>query len=261
MSKSLREVFERREVLLALAQKDIRVRYKQSVMGTLWAFLMPLVIVSAGMVVRLLFSTASGTTLARADIASVTVRAVPWAFFAAAIRFATLSLVSNSTLITKIYLPREIFPLAAIMAQLLDFVIAGAAAVVIVLALGYRLSALVLWVPLLVLVLLVLTAGLGILLSAASLFFRDVKYLVEVLLTFAIFFTPVLYDADMFVRWKPVLMLNPLSSVLEGLSDVLVFHRTPPLGWLAYSAGLGLVLLVGSLLAFRKLEPLFAESV
>jgi ABC-type polysaccharide/polyol phosphate export permease len=98
-------------------------------------------------------------------------------------------------------------------------------------------------------------------LSAASLFFRDVKYIVEAVITFAVFFTPVFYDVAIFGRWADLLMLNPVAPILEGLSAVVVYHRPPPLGWIAYSTGAVVVVWLVSNSVFRKLEPYFAESI
>jgi ABC-type polysaccharide/polyol phosphate export permease len=117
-----------------------------------------------------------------------------------------------------------------------------------------------LWLPCLILILVVLTTGMGILLSAASLFFRDVKYLVEVLLTFGIFFTPVFYEASMFGRWAPILMLNPIAPLLEGITDVVVRHTSPPLAWVSYSALCAVGIFAGALAIFHALDPYFAES-
>ncbi len=107
----------------------------------------------------------------------------------------------------------------------------------------------------------VLAAGLAIFLSAAGLFFRDVKYLVEMLLTFAIFFTPVFFDAAMFGEWRSLVLLNPVAPILEGISAAVVGQDALPLVWLLYSTSVSLAILVGSMFFFAKLEPLFAESI
>jgi homopolymeric O-antigen transport system permease protein len=251
----------RRDLLLALAGREIRVKYKQSVMGMLWAVLMPTVIVCAGVALRAAFAKISGTHLDVADVASVGVRAVAWAFFVSSVRFSTNSLIANTTLVTKVYLPRELFPIASIVSQLADFGVAVLVLALLLAGLHIGVSAELAWVPVLLVILILFTTGLGILLSAASLFFRDVKYLVEVFLTFAIFFTPVFYDARMFGRWENVLMLNPVAPVLEGLSRTVVYHRSPDLSWLSYSACAAVLTTVVALWVFRRLEPYFAESV
>ena len=261
MSRSLAEVIARRDVLYMLTWREILVKYKQSIMGMLWAILMPTVIVGAGIVVRYGFAVVSGRSFTLGDVASVSVRAVPWAFFVSSIRFCSTSLISNNSLVTKIYLPREIFPIAAMLSQLIDFAVASAALVLLLIIARVGISVQLLWIPVLLAILILLTTGLGILLSAASLFFRDVKYLVEVFLTFAIFFTPVLYEASMLGRWQSVMMLNPVAPLMEGFADVVVRHAPPPLPWVGYSAAVSIVVLVAALWTFRRVEPYFAESV
>jgi lipopolysaccharide transport system permease protein len=260
MGRGLGELLAWRDLLYMMTWREIRIKYKQSIMGMLWAVLMPTVIVLAGVVVRFGFSLLSGQPLQTGDVASVTVRAVPWAFFVSSLRFATNSLIANSTLVTKIYLPRETFPLAAVLSQLMDFVIASGVLVIVLAVLRVGVSVQLLWVPVLVLILVVFTVGLSLLLSAGSLFFRDVKYLVEVILTFAIFFAPVFYDAEMFGRWATVLMLNPVAPLLEGFHNVIVLHVPPSLPWLGYSATMSLLILAAGLAVFQRLEPYFAES-
>lgn len=261
MPHTLRELLDHRDLLYMITWRDIKVKYKQSMMGLLWAIFMPLVIVGAGLIVRSAFAQVSGTPLALSDLTAVTVKAVPWAFFVSALRFGTNSLVANTHLVTKIYLPRLVFPLAAVGSQLLDFVVAGIVVSVFLLVVGVGLSVHLLWLPLLVGLLIVLAASLTILLSAASLFLRDVKYLVEVCLTFAIFFTPVFYDATLFGDWAPLLLLNPVSPLLEGLASTVIWHRAPSLPWLLYSGAVTAGLFMGALVLFKQLEPLFAESV
>ena len=261
MTGTLRELMQRRELLYILVWREIAVKYKQSVMGFLWAILMPGLIVLAGVVVKYAFASVSGTPLNGTDIANVSVKAVPWAFFAASLRFATASLIGNRELVTKVYLPREIFPVASVTAQFVDFCVASVllAGVLIIARVG--ISVQVLWVPVLVVLLALLCMGLGVFLSAASLFFRDVKYLVEAVITFAIFFTPVFYDTASVGRWGHLLMLNPVAPLLEGLSAVIVYHRAPPLAWLGYSAAVTLLIWFLSNAFFRKMEPYFAETI
>jgi len=261
MFLAIREVLDRRDLLYMITWREIKVKYKQTVMGTLWAVLMPLVIVGAGLVVRVAFANVSGTPLAWSDLTSVTVKAAPWAFFVSALRFGTNSLIANANLITKVYLPRIIFPLAAVLSQLVDFLIAGAVVSLFLVLVRAGVSVHLFWVPVLLAPLIALAVAFAIILSAASLFFRDVKYIVEVFLTFAIFFTPVFYDASLFGPWAPLLLLNPVSPLLEGLSAAVILHRSPSFLWLSYSLVITALLITIAVTTFRKLEPFFAESV
>jgi len=250
-----------RDLLYMMVWRDIRIKYKQSILGVLWAILMPAMIVLAGVAVKVVLSKVSGKPLAAQDLASVSVRAVPWAFFIASIRFGTNCLVGNANLVTKIYFPKVIFPLSAILSQFVDFLIACCVLAIILVFLGLPLSWGLLWLPVLIAMLVVLAAGLAIFLSAASLFFRDVKYLVEMFLTFAIFFTPVFFDAAMFGKWKNLLLLNPVAPILEGISAAVTGQGGLQVVWLLYSVLVSLAILSGSVLFFAKVEPLFAECI
>jgi homopolymeric O-antigen transport system permease protein len=261
MIQAVRELFDRRDLLYMLAWREIKLKYKQSVMGMLWAVLMPAVIVCAGLIVRYAFATLSGKPLAVSDLTSVAVKAAPWAFFVSALRFGTNSLTSNVSLVTKIYLPRLIFPLAAVFSQLFDFLVAAVVVGVFLAAMGTGVSVYLLWLPILVGLLIILASALAIIFSAASLFFRDVKFLVEVVLTFAIFFTPVFYESSLFGEWAPLLLANPVSPLLEGIATAVVLHRSPSLTWVFYSFAFASVLFSAALAIFKKIEPFFAESI
>lgn len=261
MRDALRELLRSRELLYMISWREIRIRYKQSVMGLLWAVLMPIIITAAGIMVRVIASRVSGRPITGADIGGIGVKALPWAFFVTALRFGTASLTGNSSLVTKIKFPRLVFPLSAVLTSLFDMAIAIPVLVFLLPFAGAEWSSTMLWVPVLLLLLVLFTAGLCILFSAANLFFRDIKYLVEVVLTFAIFFTPVLYDASLAGKWRWVLMLNPVAPVLEGLELAVVRGQQPDLVWLAYSLSVSVLLFWFGIVFFRRLEPRFAESI
>jgi ABC-type polysaccharide/polyol phosphate export permease len=249
------------DLLYMLTLRDIKVKYKQSVMGFLWAILMPLIITSAGVIVKVGLAKVSGRPVILTEIVGVAVKALPWAFFVASIRFSTNCLALNANLVTKIAFPRAVFPLSAVASQLFDLGVASVVLVVVLLFAPISITPAIAWVPLLLLILVVQVSGFGLLLSAANLFFRDVKYLVEVVLTFAIFFTPVFYDAAMFGKWGTLLLLNPVAPILEGLSACVAGGHAPDLGWTLYSAGWAALLLLVAPAVFQRLEPKFAESV
>lgn len=261
MKTELRELYKYRELLYMLAYRDIKVRYKQSVMGFLWAILMPILIVMAGVVVRYGYAIASGKHLATADIVSVAVKSLPWAFLVSSIKFGCNSLTNNQNLVTKIYFPKEIFPMAAVLASLFDFCVASGALVIFLVASRIGWSVYFLWVPLLLFLMVILAAGIAMVVSAASLFFRDVKFIVDVLLTFGIFFTPVFFDVGMFGSKGKWLLLNPIAPILEAFSATIARQHSPNLSWLWYSAGFGMAMLLSGYAFFKHLEPAFAESI
>ncbi len=147
------------------------------------------------------------------------------------------------------------------MSSFFDFMIAAGALLVFLAALRIHLSLSLLWVPVLVLTLIAMASGIGMVVAASSLFFRDVKYIVEVLLTFGIFFTPVFYDVRMFGDKGKWLLLNPVAPILEGLSACITRQQRPDLSWLAYSVSFAGVVLLGGYVLFKHLEPSFAESI
>jgi ABC-type polysaccharide/polyol phosphate export permease len=207
-----------RDLLYQLTLRDIRIRYKQAVMGFGWSIFMPIMIICSGALVRLAMARVSGSDLDVADVAGLAVKALPWAFFVGTIGFATASLTSNLQLVAKVYFPREVLPLSATFAQCFDTFIGLCALAVLLPFLGVRPSLALLWVPVLLALLVLVTAAMALFLSCANLFFRDVKYIVQVMLTFGIFFTPVFFEPAMLgPRGARLVMLNPLSPILEGL--------------------------------------------
>jgi lipopolysaccharide transport system permease protein len=257
----LRALRRHTDLLLMLTWRDIRIKYKQSAMGFLWAMLMPMLIVSAGLVVKLGLSRVSGKPVQLNQLATVTLKALPWAFFVSTIRFGTNSLTANVNLVTKVAFPRAVFPLAATLSALFDFAVASVVVLIVLIVAHVGVSVHLLWVPVLLALLVMQTAGLALLLAAANLFFRDIKYVVEIIMTFAIFFTPVFYEASLFGQWGKLLMLNPVAPILEGLNAAVVLHRAPSPEWTAYAAAWGVAMLVVGPVVFQRLEPRFAESI
>jgi len=265
-----------RELLIQITLRDIRIRYKQALMGIGWAVLTPLVVVLSGWVLRLAFARMSGEMVADQVLAEIAVKSLGWAFFVGALSFGTASITANLPLITKVYFPREILPLAAVLTQVVDVSIATIALGIALPFFGVGISAGLLWSPLLALLLVVLTTAATLLLSCLNVFFRDAKHLVQILLSFGIFFTPVFYAADAFGPGTArFVMLNPLAPVLEGMRlAVVVGHNllvplvipsTGAVAWsplyLAYSAIVGVGGLVASAVIFHRAEFVFAEYV
>ena len=203
----------------------------------------------------------SGNEVARRDLALIAIKAVPWALFVASIRVGTFCLVGNANLVTKIKFPKVILPITAVLSQLFDFTISCAALTLFLIWLGNGLSVMLLWVPVLLVVLLAMAVAASVFLSAACLFLRDVKHVVELFLTFAIFFTPVFYEVSLFKEYGTLLLLNPVAPILEGLGAAIVDHTMPDVLWLLYSSAWATVGLVGAYAFFRRFEPAFAECI
>jgi ABC-type polysaccharide/polyol phosphate export permease len=269
------ELWRFREMLYQLTLRDVRIRYKQAVIGFGWALLMPALVVISGCLVRYAMSRTTRAPLDLAGIASISVKALPWSFFVGTISFATQSLTGNLQLVSKVYFPRAVLPLASTLGQAFDAAIGALVLALVLPFLGVHASAALLWVPVLVLLLFLLTMAASLFLSCANLFFRDVKYIVQVMLTFGIFFTPVFFDPEMMgSRLARIIMLNPLSPLLEGLRLAIVEQHDllMPLvaadgivvwspAYLAYAATWAIVGLAASAMIFHRSEFVFAEYI
>ena len=274
------ELFVYRDLLWQMTLRDLRIRYKQAILGFGWALLMPCLIVASGFVVSYVISQVSGQPMKPGRLAAIALKGVPWGFFVGAVGFATVSLTSNLNLVTKIYFPRAVFPLAALLTQIIDSSIGCIAVAILLLVIqGVHWSLNILWIfPLAILIVLV-TAGACLFLSCANLFFRDVRYLVQVMLTFGVFFTPIFFDAE---NLGPVggqlIMLNPLAPLLEALRLAVVDGHNVLLPWtvttlagdtfvawrpldLLYSAAWAVPGTLAAWLMFHKLEFIYAEYV
>lgn len=260
LKEELRELYRYRELLFMIAARDIKVRYKQSIMGFFWAILMPSLIVTSGILVRYGYAVAAHKPLDMLDLASVATKSVPWAFLVASIKFSSQSLIGNQNLVTKIYFPKEIFPMAAVLSQLFDLLIATLVLTLFLVVVRLGFSVQIFWTIPLLLILIMMSVGIGLVVSAGSLFYRDVKYVVEVFLTFAIFFTPVFYDVEMFGSKGKWLLVNPVAPVLEGFAAI-VKGQAPNQSWMLYSACFAVVMLLAGYVMFKKVEPDFAESI
>jgi lipopolysaccharide transport system permease protein len=269
------ELKQSKELVQQLTLRDIRVRYKQAVFGFAWALLLPMAVVLAGLAVRYAVAFYSGRGLAPGQVAGMIVKAVPWAFFVGCLNMTTPSLVANKSLVTKIYFPREVLPLSAVLAQSFDSLIGGTVILAVLPMLGTTVSVHWLWAPLLLVLLWVLALAAGLFLSCANIFFRDVKYMVQLFVTFGIFVTPVFMDTNMYgPKGSQIMMLNPLAPILEGLRLALTTHhnllveRLSPLGfvtwrpwYLLYIAAWSLGGLFIAAIIFHRSERRFAELV
>jgi len=261
MTKMLHEIFKYRDLLFMLIKRDIRVRYKQAAMGFLWAIFMPVVAVMAGIVIKKAMAIISGKPIELSGVVSVSVKVLPWTFFISAIKFSVQSLVSNSNLVTKIYFPKAVLPLASIGACVFDFLLAITVLTILLTIVQIGVSIYLLWIPFLIICLFLLTAGLGLLLAAANLFFRDVRYIVEVILMFGIFFTPVFYSAATFKEWGTLLLINPIGSIIECINTAVVLQQMPDVIWLSYAGISSLGMFLVGMKIFHEQEPLFAENI
>ncbi len=272
ITSRVKEILVYRELLLALTHRDIRVKYKQAAMGVLWVFFLPVLAITSGIIFRLVISILSDKPLELADMVAVMVKSIPWVLFSGIVGGSSSSLVGNMGLITKIYFPREVIPLSKLLTSLFDFSISITGLIVILTLISFFytgpvapvvISASLLWVPVLLAVMLLLAMSLGLALSCANLFFRDVKYIVGLVLQFGIMFSLVYFTYEELGQWGWLLLINPVAPLLEGIRTAVINGQVDPFlwPWIAYSVTVAVVMLFVASRSFERAEHLFAEYV
>ena len=264
------ELIKYRELLYSLTLREIRVRYKQSLLGVLWALFVPL---SMMLIFTFVFTKALKFD-GQLDLGGMPyavfayIGLLPWTFFSAGLTGAVNSLVANQTLVTKVYCPREAFPLACIASSAFDFAIASTLLIGII---GYfhfftewsfSLHLTILVVPVIVLIQTLFTIGLGFVLAMGNLFYRDVRFVFSVGIYLWMFVTSVIYPLE---SSKPLynllINLNPMTPIIVAYRQCIVHGQVPLDGGLLYAAAVAVVLFFGGWAWFHRTEPKFAEYI
>ena len=255
-----RELWEYRELLYFLVWRDVKVRYKQTVFGVAWAVLQPLV-------AMVIFSTFFGR-LAKmpSDGIPYPVFAycglLPWQLFAHALNESGNSLIANERLITKVYVPRPIIPCAAVLAGLVDFGISFLVLLGMMAAFGVAPTAAVITLPAFIVLAIAAALAVGLWLSALNVQYRDVRYTIPFLTQFWLFATPVVYPSSLVPEsWRWLVGLNPMAGVVEGFRWALLGKAEGPGALLAVSVVVVLIMLIGGVYYFRRMERTFADVV
>ncbi len=260
VSLKLRELWEYRELLYFLIWRDVKVRYKQTVLGAAWAIIQPFF----SMVVFSLFFgqlakiPSDGVPY---PIFSYTAL-VPWTFFANGLNQAPNKLVGSANLINKVYFPRLAIPIAAVLSGIVDFALAFLVLMGMMLYYGIIPTLNALWLPLFLLLALVTSLGVGLWLSAMNVQFRDVQYVVPFLAQLWLFATPIVYPSSLLPEpWRTLYGLNPMVGVVEGFRWALLGTATAPGSMLTVSVLIALALLISGVFYFRRMEKTFADVV
>ncbi len=260
VSLKLDELWEYRELLYFLVWRDVKVRYKQTVLGAAWAILQPFMT----MVVFSLFFGKLGRIPSEGlpyPIFSFAAL-VPWTFFATGLGQGANSLVGSQNLIKKVYFPRLVIPIASVLSGVVDFALAFLVLLGMMLFYGIYPTLNLLWLPLLLLLALVTALGVSLWLSALNVQFRDVRYTVPFLTQFWLFATPIAYPSSLLPEpWRTVYGLNPMAGVVEGFRWALLGTETRPGAMILVSTVAALALLVSGAYYFRRMEKSFADVV
>lgn len=260
MPLDLRELWDQRELVYFLAWRDIKVRYKQTALGASWAILQPIF----GMAVFSIFFgklgriPSDGLPYPLWSFAGL----VPWTFFSQALTQSANSLVMSQNLLRKVYFPRLAIPIATVLSAAVDFALAFVVLLAMMAFYGvFPTTRAILVIPLAVLAF-VAALGAGLWLAALSVRYRDVRYVVPVLVQFWLFATPIAYPSSLLPgNWRVLYAFNPMTGVVEGFRWALLGAHTTPGAMLAVSTVTAIVMLIGGAYYFRSMERTFADLV
>ena len=260
LKEMLHEQSEYRGLLFQITMRDLLLRYKQTVMGVGWAVFMPLVNTA---VFSIIF-----TKVTQLDTGGVPYPAfafcglLAWNFLASSLRFSAISLTSNPTLVTKVYFPREIFPFSAVLVGLVDFFVASAVMVALMAYYGIGVSWTLALLPVVFLTHVAFTTACALMLAMGNLFYRDVKYIFEIVLTIWMFATSVVYPVSIGTgQWAAFLALNPMTAIIDAYRDVLLYHRIPEAVPFCSAMAASFALFGVAWLVFHRAEFAFAENI
>jgi len=260
ISLNVRDLWEYRELLYFLTWRDIKVRYKQTVLGAAWAIIQPFFTM---VVFSLFFGKLAKVPSDDIPYPIFSYAAlVPWTFFANGLSQSSTSLVASANLIQKVYFPRLVVPVSAVISGAVDFVLAFVVLLGMMLFYGIVPTGAVVWLPLLLLLALVTSLGVGLWLTAMNVQFRDVRYAVPFLVQAWMFATPIAYPSSLLDEpWRTLYGINPMAGVVEGFRWALLGTETAPGPIVLVSALVAMGLLVSGAYYFRRMEKTFADVV
>jgi lipopolysaccharide transport system permease protein len=257
---NLRELWEYRELLYFLVWRDIKVRYKQTALGIAWVVVQPL---ATTLIFTVIFGNLAKIPSENLPYAVFALAGlIPWNYFSSAFARGGTSLVSSSHLISKVYFPRLIIPIASILGGLMDSAIVFLLLIALMLFFGIVPTAAIVTLPFFLLLAIVTALGVSLWLSALNVQYRDVGYLVPFIAQFWMYATPVVYPASLIpVQWRFLYSLNPMTGVVEGFRWALFGTGEPPGLMLGVSIVAVFALVIGGLFFFKRMEDTFADVV
>jgi len=254
----IRELWQHRELIYFLIWRDVKIRYKQTVLGTAWAIIPPFM----SMIVFSIFF--GGLAKIPSDNLPYPIFAytalVPWTLFASGLTQSSNSLAGAAGLITKVYFPRLVIPIAALLSGIVDFALAFLLLLGMMVFYGRVPTINIIFLPLFLLLALVTALGIGLWLSALNVQFRDVRYIIPFLTQFWMFATPIVYPSSLLSEeWRIIYGLNPMAGVVEGFRWALLGTDTAPGPMILVSAAASFVLLISGAFYFKRMEKAFAD--
>lgn len=258
MLNDLKEIINYRHMLISMVQRDLRSRYKGSVLGFLWTFVNPLL--------QLIVYSTVFPFILRVEQENypmfLFVALLPWIFITTAVQGATTSIVGGASLVTKIHFPRIILPLSVVCTNLMNYIYGLVIVIPALFITGVHLTINILWFPLILSIEFIFALGLALAFSSLHVKFRDVEHIIGVLIFCWFYVTPIIFPMDIFpTKIVEIINLNPMVGIIESFRNVLLYGKQPNFDALAYSAIVAIFALLIGLFVFRKYEKTFAEEL
>jgi ABC-type polysaccharide/polyol phosphate export permease len=249
-----RQLYKYRELVWALARKELLVRYKRSALGFLWALLNPLLTM---IILTIVFSTLMRVPVSQYAI-FVFSALLPWTFFSQSLAYSADSLVGNADLLKKVYVPHIVFPVAALLSNLVNFFLSFIPLILLLLVVGFPFHATWLYLPVPLIALLFFSMGCSFFCAAANVFFRDVAHIIQIVLSAWFYMTPIIYALDqMPPQYQFLFRINPVLYILNGFRLAIYYGQLPSYKSIAMSIAVGLVALVVGYVFFRRYQNSF----
>lgn len=252
------KIYNYRELLKTNVKKEIRGRYKNSILGILWSFLNPLLQLAV-------YSVIFGALLAGGDKTYhiyICVALIPWTYFTTTITQSAFTIIGNGDIIKKVYFPREILPISVVTSGAVNFLISTIIILAFVLGAGLGITKYILLYPFILLIQYILLLGISFIVSSVTVYFRDLEHIIGVVLMAAFYATPIVYKlSDLPANLQVIMQLNPMAHLINAYRDIFYYHQMPDMKMLLILLGISLVLTVIGYFIFKKLQKGFAEEL
>jgi ABC-2 type transport system permease protein len=258
MLRLANEVWTNRELIWALGLKDLRVRYKRSILGFLWSLLNPLLMM---IILTVVFSTIARMAIHQYAVFLISAL-LPWTFFSQALSYGVESIVGNGELLKKVYIEKLVFPAAAVVSNVINFLLSMVPLLLLLLVLRFPLHWTWVYLPVAMATMVFFASGCCFFFAAANVFFRDVSHILQIVLSAWFYVSPIIYSVEFVPRRARIFFkLNPLFYILEGFRDSIYFGRIPSWGSMLAAFGISVATLIAGYTFFRRSQNSFVFYV
>ncbi len=258
--RTLKEIYEYRQMIASLVKKDLRGRYKGSVLGFLWTFVNPLLQL---LVYSVVFSSVMRVTNVDKYYLYLFVALIPWIFFSSSFTGGAVTILANKNLITKIYFPREVLPISYVTSCFVNMLFSFVVVFVVVIISGIGINPIsLLFLPLVMIIEYTFSLGIALIVSAVNVYFRDLQHILGIISMAWMYFSPIVYGiGDIPEEWRNIFRLNPMCHIITAYRDILYYKAIPETSALLMTGVVSVVVLIIGFWVFSRLKKRFAETV